>query len=321
MGYTSIGKPHVRPFGRGGAFWSWSLIAAMAGLAMAACGRDARAQEILRWKLKAGDVLKYTTEQKTVMSVKGSMVRERKQTRTQTIQSSWNVKEVASDGIAEILQRIDRVSMRVEAPPFMPFEFDSTKPEVEVAEPFEAESRQLKATIGAEFSFKMRPSGEIADIKISEATLKKLRDALPAEEAGQGGFSEQVLKDMLMQSSPPPFPQSPLEPGKSWSSKPAKVSLPQGSLVMEKVFTFQGPDPKDPNLKLIGMEGRVTLEAGENVSAKIRTQEGKGSLAFDAGAGRIVSSRSTQRIEMAMSSMGQDIDQTTETTSTMTLVP
>jgi len=297
------------------------MIAALAGLAMGGYGRDGRAQEILRWKLKAGDVLRYTIEQKMVMSVKGSTVRERKQTRTQTIHYSWNVKEVANDGSAEILQRIDRVSMRVEAPPYMPFEFDSTKPEAEVAEPFEAEARQLKANIGAEFSFKMKPSGEIADIKISEATLKKLRDALPAEEAGQGGFSEQVLKDMLMQSSPPPFPQIAVEPGKSWSSKPAKVSLPQGSLVMDKVFTFQGADPKDPKLMLIGMEGRVTLEPGENVSAKIRAQEGKGSLAFDAEAGRIVSSRSTQRTEMVMSSMGQEIDQTTETTSTMTLVP
>jgi len=126
---------------------------------------------------------------------------------------------------------------------------------------------------------------------------------------------------MLMQSSPPPFPQVPLEPGKSWSSKPAKLPVPQGSLVMDKVFTFQGPDPKDPKLMLIGMEGRVTLEPGENVTAKIRAQEGKGSLTFDAEAGRIVNSRGTQRTEMVMSSMGQEIDQTTEMTSTMTLVP
>ena len=90
---------------------------------------------------------------------------------------------------------------------------------------------------------------------------------------------------------------------------------------MDKVFTFQGPDPKDPKLMLIGMEARVTLEPAANVTAKIRAQEGKGSLAFDAEAGHIVNSRTTQRTEMVMSSMGQDIDQTTDTTSTMTLVP
>ena len=266
-------------------------------------------------------MLRYQIEQKMVMIVKGSMVRERKQTRTQTIQYSWNVKGVASDGVAEIVQKIDRLRNRVEAPPFMPFEFDSTKPEAEVAEPFEPEARQLKAAIGAEFTFKMRPSGEIADITISEATLKKLRDALPPEEAGQAGFSQKGLKEMLMQSSPPPFPLSPVEPGKSWSSRPAKLTMPQGALVMDKVFTLQGADPQDPKLRLIAMEARVTLEPGENVTAKIRAQEGKGSLVFDAEAGRIVSSRTSQRIEMLMSSMGQEIDQTTETISTMSLVP
>ena len=105
------------------------------------CGRDVRAQEILRWKLKAGDVLRYTTEQKMEMKVKGSTVRERKQTRSQTNHFSWNVKEVANDGVAEILLRIDRMSMRVEAPPFMPLEFDSTKADAEVPEPFEGEAR------------------------------------------------------------------------------------------------------------------------------------------------------------------------------------
>ncbi len=322
MPYTLIGNPPVRSCRRGGAFRTWSMIAALAALLSGASGRDARAQETLRWKLKAGDVLTYKTEQRMVKNLK-FMGKDRKQTISQSINYSWSVKEVSADGLADIMQRIDRLTMRVESPPFMPFEFDSSKLDADVPEPFEAEARQLKATVGAEFMFKMRPSGEIADIKISEATLKKLRDALqPPEGAGPATFSEQGLKDLLMQSSPPPFPQGPLEPGKSWSSKPAKLSA-QGSpvVVMDKVFTFQGPDPKDPKLMLIGMEGRVSVEPGENVTAKIRAQDGKGNLVFDAEAGRIVSSRSTQRTEMLMSSNGQEIDQTTEMTSTMTLVP
>jgi len=323
MRNTLIGNPPARPCRRGGAFRTWSMIAALAALLIGACGRDARAQETLRWKLTAGDVLNYRTEQKMVKSIK-FMGKDRKQTISQSITYSWSVKEVSADGLADIMQRIDRLTMRVESPPFMPFEFDSNKPQADVPEPFEAEARQLKATVGAEFLFKMRPSGEIADIKISEATLKKLRDALQTPEgAGPGTFSEQGLKDLLMQSSPPPFPQGPLEPGKNWSSKPAKLPGPQGSpvMVMDKVFTFQGPDPKDPKLMLIGMEGRMSVEPGENVTAKIRAQEGKGNLVFDAEAGRIVSSHSTQRTEVLMSSMGQEIDQTTEMTSTMTLVP
>jgi hypothetical protein len=321
MRNTLIGMPLGHPFPRVGAFGACSMVAVVSGFLIGALERETRAEEILRWKLKSGDVLKYTTEQKIVMNVK-VMGRDRKQSRSQTIHYTWKVKDVANDGLAEIVQRIDRLNMRVEAPPYMPFEFDSNMPDADVPEPFEPEARQLKATLGAEFGFKMRPSGEIADIQISEATLKKLRDALPPNEGGgQAAFSEAGLKEMLMQSSPPPFPLTPLDAGKSWSSKPVKMSVPQGSLVIDKVFTFQGPDPKDPKLILIGMESRVTLEPAENVSAKIRSQEGKGSLIFDSEAGRIVSSRGTQKTNMLMASMGQELEQTTEMTSTMMLEP
>jgi hypothetical protein len=89
--------------------------------------------------------------------------------------------------------------------------------------------------------------------------------------------------------------------------------------VVDQVYTFLGPDPKNPKMLNVGMEARVALELAENVTAKIRTQEGKGSLTFDAEAGRIVNSRGSQKMEMVISDRGQDIVQSTETTSTMTL--
>ena len=65
----------------------------------------------------------------------------------------------------------------------------------------------------------------------------------------------------------------------------------------------------------------MSLEPAPNVTAKIRSQDGKGSLTFDKENGRLVSSRGTQKTEMVIAAMGQEIDQTTETTSVMTLVP
>ena len=59
-------------------------------------------------------------------------------------------------------------------------------------------------------------------------------------------------------------------------------------MVTEKLFTFLGPDPKNPRLMLIGMDGRVNLEAAEDVVARIRAQDGKGGLTFDSDAGHIV---------------------------------
>ena len=51
----------------------------------------ARGQDTLRWKFRDGDVLKYTTEQTTVMTVK-VMGKERKQKRAVTTTYTWSIK-------------------------------------------------------------------------------------------------------------------------------------------------------------------------------------------------------------------------------------
>jgi hypothetical protein len=94
-----------------------------------------------------------------------------------------------------------------------------------------------------------------------------------------------------------------------------------GTLVSEKVFTFQGPDPKNPQVLIVNMEDKAALEPAENVEIKIRSQDGKGSLSFDPKAGCLINSRSVQKMELSASDMGQQSEQTTETTLTVTLVP
>lgn len=211
--------------------------------------------------------------------------------------------------------------MHVDVPPFVPFDFDSKSPPSEVPEVFEAEVQQTKATIGAEFNFQMKPSGEISNVRIPETTIKALRDALPADKDSQAMFSEQGLKDTLLQSTPPTFPEGPVEPGKNWSSKPTKQVTPVWTVVTDRVYTFQGADPNSPKLMVIGMDTRVSLEPGESLTVKIRSQEGKGSLIFDTEWGRVVSTRGTQKMDMSFTANGQTADQVTETTAVMTLEP
>ncbi len=87
------------------------------------------------------------------------------------------------------------------------------------------------------------------------------------------------------------------------------MALPLGTLVLDKSFTFQGPDAKNPNLMQITMEGRVSIEPAPNVMVKIRAQEGKGTLTFDKQNGRLVSSRGTQKTDMLIVQGGQEADQ------------
>ncbi len=277
-----------------------TILAAIAWLLVGMMPDSARA-EALRWKFKAGEVLHYSIEQKMVMSSKG-MDQERKSNRLQTIDVSWTVNSVDAGGAAEITLRYDRVRMRSEMPPLMPFEFDSNDTKAAVQEGFRSRDPAVKAIVGTEVGFKMRPTGEIEDVKLPEATLKRLRDAAPRGTA-EGEVSEKSLKEMLLQSSPPSFPDGEIEPGKTWSSKPSRMPIGFATMVLEKTYTFQGPDPKAPSRLLIGMETKVTLEpvAGANVTATIRKQEGRGTMTFDVATGHLVSARMTQKIDMAMS--------------------
>lgn len=303
---------------------AFTVRTSLLGLAVLGCGslnRDAWAGG-LSWKLKAGEVLRYTVEEKTTTTRK-VMEKEDKGTTTRTTNLSWSVKGVSEGGDAEIALRFDRVRMHIEQPPFMPYDLDSSATKIDAPEPFGGLARQLKAMAGAEFTFKLKPSGVIEDLKIPENTLKTLRAGIP-EKAAQDMFSEQGLKDLILQLTPPAFPENASEQGTSWASKPAKIPSPIGNVVVEKTFTTLGPDPQNSALVLIGTETKVSIEPQENagVSAKIQSQEGKGSMTFDTASGRIISTRLTQKMQLQIAlpmDPNQKIDQTTETTSTMTM--
>jgi len=278
---------------------------------------DARA-EVLRWKFKAGEKLAYTMDQKTVTSMK-VMGQEIKTTLTQTINVHWDVKSLNSDGVANVSQTIDRFRTKIESP-FVPFEFDSNDkkdpdgPVATVMVPL------LRSMVGAEFSMKMHPKGELTDVKVPEKLLNTIKNAGPAAAAGGGMFSEEGLKTMLAQSSLS-FPENSLEKGKGWTTE-SKIPTPQvGTMVLEKAYVYQGVDPKNPSLALIDLATKVTLDpaADANVSIKITSQNGKGSFRFNKESGHMESSSVNDTMVMAISAMGQSFDQTTETSTSMKL--
>lgn len=279
----------------------------------------APAAEVLRWKFKPGETLKFSVEQKVIMSTRGAEI-ERKSTRTHTLDFTWKVLSVDASGEAEITHRIERIRLKSEEPPLATFDFDSAS--TGPPQPgFEGPTRELKSQVGAEFTFKMKPDGEITDIKLSEETLKHLRETAPPG-AGEA-ITEKSIKDSLIQASPPAFPQEPVEPGKTWSAKPARLPLPFTVLVMDKTYTYQGSDARSTNLRLVGIEITAKTEPieGADIKAAIRKQEGKGSLTLDSDTGKVTSVRMNQKFEMAIAFMGQTVDQTTEMNSAMTLKP
>ena len=182
-----------------------TILAAAASLLVGISAHPVRA-DVLRWKFKVGEVLHYSIEQKTQMSAKG-MEQDRKSGRLQTLDISWTINSVGAGGEADVTLRYDRVRMRSEMPPLMPFEFDSRDAKAAAPSGFEAEVQQLKAIVGAEVSFKIRPSGQLEDVKLPEQTLKQLRDCGPQGRHGRGRGVREIPQGDAPPVEPSRFPR------------------------------------------------------------------------------------------------------------------
>ena len=292
---------------------AWMLVAALgAGGVQAAHGA-----QTLRWKFKPGETLRYTMVQETAQGMKANG-RDIKTSLNQTVDLHWSVKHVAGDGVAELSQTIDRVRTKIESPDNS-FEYDSQtgkEPDGPVASLL---TPLLKVLVGAEFTFKMNGRGELSDIKVPQKLLDSLRQAGPAAATGSM-FSEEGLKNLISQSSLT-LAEGPLEKGKNWIQQ-AKIPVPMlGTMMLDKTYTFDGPAPEKPSLDRILLDTKVTLEpaADSNVAVKITSQKGTGEFLFDSQAGRVVSSRVNDKLQMSLSVMGQALEQTTDTVTSMTL--
>ncbi len=70
---------------------------------------SARADTTLRWKLKAGEVLRYQTVQTTVTTIQDLKGKPIQQTVALTIDLTWKVTSVDAEGRASIAETIDRM--------------------------------------------------------------------------------------------------------------------------------------------------------------------------------------------------------------------
>ena len=291
---------------------SFSLALAF-GLGLTAAGRADAAT--LRWKFKAGEELHYQMVQKTVTAMKANG-QDLKTTQDQTIDMTWKIGKVAEDGTAEIAQSIDRIRTKIDSA-FGAFAYDSDDPKPAEGPIAAGVIPTLKALVGATFRYKMSPRGELTDVKVPEGLIQQLKESSPAAGA-VGMFSEEGLKNMIHESSLD-LPVDDLAKGKAWSRQTKLPPSPVGLMSFDKTYTYEGP--ADGGEK-IALSSKIALEPtpGSNLDVKLGAQEGKGDFVFDNAAGRVSNSSVTQRIEMVITVMNQQITNSTETSSSMKLV-
>jgi hypothetical protein len=290
----------------------------LAGVMFAGFGATAARGVTLRWKLKAGETLHYVLDQKTTTTVTAAG-KSFQVALTQTIEMGRAVTDVQPDGTADLTQTFDRLRSKIETP-FGTFAYDSNdakEPESAIAR---SQAALFKVLVGARFTFKMSPQGELSDIKVPDPVIKALREAGAGAGASGGAFSEDSLKNMIRESSLE-LPREDLVPGKSWTRQ-IKTPSPFGSMKLVKTYRYQGPETKTAHLEVIGMEMKTSVEPSSdpNVSLEIKSQDSRGSFSFDPAAGRIVESHVTDQMETTETFMNVELNRSVETSTVMKLV-
>jgi hypothetical protein len=277
----------------------------------------ANADTKLRFQFKAGDRLNYVIEQgqDLTTTVNGMDIKMKSK---MTIHMTWTTIKVDDTGNAQVKMSVSRAKMGMEGGPFGKVEIDS-KDTTEPANPIGKMLGQgVKAIASMEMTSTMSPTGQLKDIKFSEATLEKFKGLGGAGGPGGEMFGPENLKSMVSQVS---LPEEAVEKGKSWTQK-FEMKTPLGKTVGENKYTYEGPVEKaGRKLERIVLVPTIKIEPKEGAPVKmtIKSNKSKGEILFDNVAGRTAEVNSDGTTEAEIEAGGMTITLKTVQKVTMRL--
>lgn len=270
----------------------------------------------LKWKFKEGEKLQYLLDQQSVsaLSVNGQMIENKV---NQTFDMTWTIKKVMPDGSAEMTQTFDRVRFKTEGL-LGEVAFDS-KDAKEPEGPAAALAQVFRTLVGNDASLTMTALGEIKDLKLPEKAVEALKNSPPGP-GGQRTMSEESFKNIIQQSALV-LPGKPLAANGTWTEKREMPQPPLGSMAVNTTYTFKGADAQNKALDRIDLKSTMELKVNPDfpVMVTLKEQDVKGAISFDREAGHVTTSKTEQKLKLILETMGQEIEQETNTTIAITL--
>ena len=286
----------------------------LAVVALALLAGPARAQTTLRFKFTSGEKLQYALSQdmKMTMNIAGMDIEIKLK---QLMDMDWDVQKVDEQGNAQVRLAFSHVRLKLDSPTGNA-EFDSKKNTEEPEDPIGKVIAQMAKGLAAlEMTFTMAPDGEMKDVKIPEAALKKLKDIPGADKLGGDMLSPEGLSKMV--GGGLVLPKGPVTKGKNWTQK-ISLKMPFGKMAGDMKYTYEGPAEKDgKKLEKVAVQPNLKIELDPNAPAqlKIKSQKDKGHAYLDNQAGRLVevSNEGTMELEVEVGGMTftQNITQST----------
>ncbi len=269
-----------------------AVVCVLAGLAVPAYG-----QTKLEWKLKEGDRFYLENASLLNQTIKtGGM--EVKQDMDQTVVSLFTVKKRNADNSLLIEQKVETVRLKTNGP---------------------VPPKAAQALEGAVFTFTLTPRWEVTRFTGYDDLIKKLTNANPA--AGKE-VKKYLTEDLLKMTAQETFgflPDKAVKKGDKWERKFIYPLGPLGTLTSTNKYTFEGTekvDGKDADKIAVDMtmtyappkvEGTPALEIKKG---DLKVEGAKGTIYFDAAAGRLLRSEATipAKGTMTFSYMGRDTE-------------
>ncbi len=267
--------------------------------------------EPLVWKWKEGDSIRYQLTQLTGMTIQAGPAGEVSTSMRQDMLMDWQADDVADDGAAKITQRVERIVMQNKAAAGQGFTYDSDS-EDPPAGMAALVAPAFEAMVEHPIQLLMRPSGEIAEVELSDE-LSKALDNLPG-----GAVSGPMIKQMSEQSTLR-FPDEPLAIGDKWTNTAEVESPAIGGMKIYTTYTYDGPrevDGREYEAFTPSIRMEPTGDGGQ-FQMEFDTKESTGEVLFDRQKGRLFRSRLLQTIEIRVQVGDREIANTMEQTVEM----
>lgn len=269
------------------------IIAGLAGW-VALAGASAQAQTTLAWKFVAGQTLNVELVQRVETETQFGARPVRVSVDT-TLEQIWRVGEVAADGSALIEQEFARIAVKLDLPQAGSIAYDSAAAKKPTAEAKNL-AESLGPIVGAKVRVKLAKSGEILEATLDESLAAHLTE-LPKDSGWKSMFSRDGLRQLLRQSLVA-FPAEPIGVDGTWQRQ-LDVASPLGQIRQTTDYRYAGAENRDMRtLERIDVTSRVEVKKGEGSAEPptIKDQSQTGQIWFDASAGRLAESLSTQKL-------------------------
>jgi len=272
----------------------------------------AQAEEApLVWKFRVGDQHHYRLTQNMDMEMSlGSDSQSGNSRKVETrvqqiIDMTWTVEQIDDQGLAKIVQRVDRLQMDMQAPGQQELHFDTASDKSPSG--FAAMLVPLFKALTAEpISMSISSRGEIDIVEIPEP-LKKALEAIPGAAMMSEMSSEEGFLNMIVQSSLVLPRPADLKPEYEWTRRAEMKNAQLGTIETETTYRYLGSrEVEGKPFEAFGVNMTIDFgEAPDGVALDVLSHESDGEILFSREAGRLVLSKMHQEFELKFSTRDQ----------------